>query len=182
MARSIAELIGLQLAQTETDILADTNMKWVDTKSSAIERAKVDLYYGLTQPDESAMPEIVKFYLADCGCVTLIDVATDWYKSQSRLSDSKEGATIQWYDRIDALERLRDRLLARIAKNKERIEIIAGGGDMGGYANIPLAQAQDDERGKVTIDPYIVGRYSYGDYIAYDEAVPFGLTPEREGL
>lgn len=180
--RSIAELVGIQLAQTEADIHTDSeSIKWMQAKEAAIERAKIDLYYGMTMPEEAAMAMLVKFYLADCAAVYLIETATDWYKSQARLSDSKDGASIQWYDKVDALERQTLKLYARIAKTRDRIGAIVAGASAGDFANVPLTQVADEGRGHVTVDPNIMARFLYGDYVVYDEAVPFGLTPARDG-
>jgi hypothetical protein len=178
---TIAELVTYQFGQTERDLSADSNSGWIASKASAIDRAKYDLYYGQEIPEESSMAMLVKYFLADCACMFLMDPVIDWYKSMTRLSDAKEGATITWYNRIDALERLRKRLQARIAEAKEKVSAMAFGLSASGLANVPVTSA--DGLNKVSIDPFTYARYLYGDYIDVSSVStePLELNVERPG-
>jgi len=179
---TIAELVTYQIGTTENDMTQEgATIDYAALKANAISRAKVDLYYGSTIPDEGDMSELEKYYLADCAVVFIIDSAIDWYKSMARLSDTKEGATISWYDRVDTLERMRRTLLARIRKVEETVKQVASGTSVGAHVGLPLAQAQSEERDKVTPDPHQIARLLYGDYAIVGTSVPLPVYPERPG-
>ncbi len=178
---TIAELVSFQIAQTENDLSASgSGISYTSIKTNAANRVKADFFYGKTIPEETSMADLVKYFLADCACIHLIDVAIDWYKSRERLSDSKEGATVTWYDRIDALVALRRRLQDRIATVEDRVKIIAFGESVESYANLPLAQSQGQK--KVTVDPFQIARWLYGDYLEIASVEPLPVYPERPGV
>ncbi|MFC1999145.1 hypothetical protein ACFLXE_00115 [Chloroflexota bacterium] len=179
---TVAELVTFQIGMTEHDLLqTGSQIDYAALKASAISRAKADLYYGMTIPAEGSMSDLEKYYLADCAVVLIIDSAIDWYKSMARLSDTKEGATIAWYDKVDSLERLRRRLQKRINDVDEKVKMVASGGTASGHEGLPLAQAQDESRDKVTPDPQKVARVLYGDYAVINTAYPLPVYPDRPG-
>lgn len=167
MGVSIAELVTYQMAETEADLKKEDYQPDYDMiKGSSIERAKLDLYGAATIPDESLMHMAVKFYLSDCSVIYLIDVAIDFYKSKSRLSDVKEGANYSYYDKVSILQSLKGRLSVRVAEAVGKIKaIIFGTTDLGKEVGLPSTTMLSEGKSKVTVDPFDLGRTLYGDYI-----------------
>ena len=175
---TISELVTFQIGMTENDLTKEkAQIDYSVVKENMINRAKANLYYGMTIPDEESMSDLEKYYLADCAVVFIIDSAIDWYKSMARLSDTKEGATISWYDRVDTLERLRRTLLARIRRVEETVKQVASGTTVDAHIGLPLAQSEG--RDKVTPDPHQMARILYGDYAIVSTSMPLPVYPER---
>ena len=105
---------------TEATLTADTTVDYASQKTLAVAKAKRLLYGGTgTIPAEANIPELAAYWIADQAVVLLIPLAKDYYMSKQRLSDSKEGATISYYDKIRALEQLKNELEAALATNRQ---------------------------------------------------------------
>jgi hypothetical protein len=88
-------------------------------KAAAIARAKRALYGTATVPSEDDIPEVVADWIVDQAVVYLIPLAQDYYMTKRRVSDSKEGANITYYNILQQLDRLRGELEASLAANKQ---------------------------------------------------------------
>lgn len=165
----VAELVSYQIAETEADLKKDDfQPDYSMIKHSMIHRAKLDLYGAAAVPDETEMHDIVKFYLADCAVVYIIDSAIDFYKSRSRLSDAKEGATFSYYDKVAILFQVKNKALTRIAKAEATVRAVALGiTDLGESVGLPSTTMLDEGTSKVTVDPFVLARTLYGDYVAH---------------
>ena len=163
----IAELVSYQIAETEADLKnEDFQPDYSMIKNSMIHRAKLDLYGASEIADEGEMHDLVRFFLADCAVMYILDAAIDFYKSRSRLTDTKEGATFNYYDKVSILFQVKNKAAARIAKAQSAVEAIAlGVVDVGQAAGLPSTTMIDEDRSKVTVDPYTLARVLYGDYV-----------------
>ena len=169
----IETLVTNALAQTEKDLTAEgTEIDFALMKYTAIEQAKVDLYYGMPIPVERDMPPLVRYYLADAAIVQICELAADWYKTNFRMSDSKEGATYSYYDAVQVLNGIRQRRVARMAQVRPRVEILIRGGDVGVLAGIPTCSTLADGKKPVTPNPFDVARFLYGDYMEIEPPLP----------
>ncbi len=174
-------MVSYQLAQTEADLQSEDGLSnYSAIKASAIARAKAEFWLTAAIPAEAAMADVVKYYLADVAASYLIDTAIDWYQSRTVRRQVEEQETLEFYDRVESLRGLQQRLQARIAAAGARIRAIAFGADIGDIAGLPLAQAQADSSAKVTLDPWQWARYLYGDYVSINEGVdPQELVIDR---
>ena len=109
---------------TEASLTADSDVSYAANKVLAIARAKRQLYQSKTVPAEASIPEVAAYWVSDQAVVYLIPLAIDWYKNNARLSDAKEGATVTWYNRVEALENLRSQLEAELAQNLEAARLV----------------------------------------------------------
>lgn len=109
---------------TEVSLTADSDVSYAANKVLAIARAKRQLYQSVTVPAEASIPEVAAYWVSDQAVVYLIPLAIDWYKNNARLSDAKEGATVTWYNRVEALENLRSQLEAELAQNLEAARLV----------------------------------------------------------
>lgn len=180
---TIAQLVTYQVPETESDLIAeDWQPDYSEMKAACIARAKSDLYGLSVIPAESAMLDAVKFYIADCSVVFIVDAAIDFYKSRSRMADTKEGATFTYYDKVMTLENLRKRLLTRIAVAQPKITgIVFGTTDLAQAADLPTTEMLAAGKSKVTVDPFTLARWLYGDYLdlTSDDLEPYPLYPVR---
>ena len=69
-------------------------------------------------PAEANIEDIAKYWIADRSVLFLIPMARDYSALKRRLSDAKEGATVQFYDLLRALDGLEDQLNRDVAQNK----------------------------------------------------------------
>ena len=111
---------------TEAILIADadaTDSAGVDyaaQKEMAIARAKRALYGGATIPsNETEIPEVAAYWIADQAVVYLIPLAKDYYQLKRRVSDAKENATITYYNLITNLNKLKSELEAALAAGKQ---------------------------------------------------------------
>jgi len=110
MADLISDLVTAVWPTTDAKLTADTTTGYTTVKASAIRRAKLALYGTATIPsDDEDIPEIARIWIADRACLHLIPVAIDFYMQQ-KLSDTKENASIGYYDKVRALQDLRAEL------------------------------------------------------------------------
>ena len=77
---------------------------------------------------------------------------------------------------------MRRRLLGRIAQTKETVRNAISGLTAGQVHSLPLAESQESGRGHVTVDPYVMARYYYGDYLdlTIEDVEPLEIGPTRE--
>jgi hypothetical protein len=99
-------------------LIASEEIEYATQKTLAIARAKRDLYGTATVPAEASIPEIAAYWIADRAVVLLIPIARDFYMQQ-RLSDTKENASISYYNKVAQLDKLRAELLASLQSNKQ---------------------------------------------------------------
>lgn len=86
-------------------------------RALAIQRAKHALYGTTTIPAEADIPDTAAYWIADKAVVYLIPLARDYYMSKQRISDSKEGATITYYNKLKELDQLKTELESDLAVN-----------------------------------------------------------------
>jgi hypothetical protein len=109
---TISELVT-DIWPTTEGILTENVTSYSDAKTRAITKAKKRLYGDTTIPsDESDIPNIAKYWIANMTVIQLIPIATDYYSVKRRTSDSKEGANISYYDLVATLNQLRQELRA----------------------------------------------------------------------
>ena len=119
MTVNLSDEIARVWPTTEATLLDAADVGYSARKLLAIERAKRALYVTETVPtDEDDIPDIAKYWIADQATVYLIPLAKDYYMSKQRLSDSKEGATISYYDKVQALDKLRAELEASLSAGR----------------------------------------------------------------
>lgn len=115
----IADEVTRVWPTTEKTLSDDETVNYATQKILAIERAKHDLYGSATVPAEASIPASAAYWIADKAALYLIPLAKDFYMSKQRLSDSKEGATISYYDKIRALGELKTELESACLLNKD---------------------------------------------------------------
>jgi len=117
---TISALITAIWPVTDSKLAADTTIDYATAKTNAIARAKRSLY-GTADipPDEGDIGERARDWIADKATLFLIPVARDWYMNNTRQSDSKENASISYYDRLAALNQLEAELKASVNENLE---------------------------------------------------------------
>ena len=104
---------------TEGKLTAASELDYASEKARAVARAKRALYGGSgTIPDETLIPDVAAYWIADQAVVYLIPLARDYYGLKRRLSDSKEGATITYPDMLKALDTLENQLTKSLQANK----------------------------------------------------------------
>lgn len=120
---TISALVTANFPVTDAALAAYTGIDYATTKTSAIARAKRDLYgAGITVPDEADIPDVAQYWIADKSTLYLIPVAVDYYMNQHRLSDSKENANFSYYDKVQALRDLETELKAAVERNRSAAE------------------------------------------------------------
>jgi hypothetical protein len=117
MAVDISATITGIWPNTEAALIADTAVGYDAQKARMIARAKKALYGSHPVPAEEAIPDLAAYWIADQTVFYLIPTARDYYMRQ-RITESKEGATITYYDKLKALDQLRDELEASLALNR----------------------------------------------------------------
>jgi len=104
---------------TEGKLADNSDIDYASLKADALADAKRALYGdGITIPDEDDIPDVAQSWIADKATLYLIPVAIDFYM-QTMTSISKEGATISYHNKVDALRQLERELKAAIAANLE---------------------------------------------------------------
>lgn len=115
-ALTISGLITDKLGQTETDLSAQTSIDWSGAKSRAIALAKLELY-GYEIGESDIGDGRIKNHLALMACLPLIELAIDYYTHETRLADTKQQATIHYYNRVETLEKKRQRYRQELTLN-----------------------------------------------------------------
>jgi hypothetical protein len=116
-----AEITGVW-PTTEKTLLEDGTAGYAAQKLRAIARAKRDLYGALTVPADADLPDSAAYWIADKAVAGyLIPLARDYYMSKQRLSDSKDGMSIGYYDKLRALDSLRAELDAKCLADYETV-------------------------------------------------------------
>ena len=119
MAVDVAAEVTRIWPTTETTLSADSDVDYATQKALAVARAKRMLYGGDTVPNEVDIPEVAGYWIADQAVVYLVPLAKDYYMNKQRLSDSKEGATISYYDKVRALDQLKAELSASLSAGRQ---------------------------------------------------------------
>jgi hypothetical protein len=98
---------------------AGSGVDYAGEKARALDRAKRTLYTTRPVPAEDDIPETAAYWIADQAVVFLIPLAIDYYMNKQRLSDAKDGATVQYYDKTRQLRELRRELEVSLAANRQ---------------------------------------------------------------
>lgn len=130
MSIEISEAITLNWPETESKLLAETTVEFVTQKANAIARAKREVYGSESVPDdESDIPDKIAYWIADKATTFLIPLAKQYYAIHERQSDSKEGATLSYYDKVQLLDGLRVELEGRCSEAWEDVQDLVGSSD-----------------------------------------------------
>lgn len=119
MAVDISAEITGTFPTTEVSLAADTDIDYAGSKTRAIARAKRALYGTRTVPAEANIPETAGYWISDKATILLIPLAIDWYMNKQRVSDAKEGMTVTYHNKVNALQKLLAELEASLAENKQ---------------------------------------------------------------
>jgi hypothetical protein len=120
MAVDISAQVTAVWPKTESLLTDSGDIEYATQKTLAIARAKRDLYVTATVPAEASIPEVAAYWIADRAVVLLIPVARDFYMQQ-RLSDAKENASINYYNKVAQLDKLKAELLASLQSSKQDV-------------------------------------------------------------
>ena len=114
MADLISALVTAVWPVTDAKLTEETSvLDYATAKATAIARAKRKLYGTAAIPaDDNDIDEIARYWIADRAVLNLIPTAIDYYMTKQRLSDSKDDMTVSYYDKIAALQDLRNQLEA----------------------------------------------------------------------
>jgi len=127
MAVDIAAEITRNWPETEAKLLAQEAVDYVAQKAAAVRRAKHEAYGTNTIPDDEAdIPNTVGYWIADRATVLLIPLAKQYYAIHERLSDAKEGASLNYYNKIQLLDGLRQELETACAEKWEDVQSLVG--------------------------------------------------------
>lgn len=117
MAVDISAEVSRNWPQTEGKLTAANELDYAAEKAKAIARAKRDAYGRQTVPsEESSIPEIVAYWVADKATIYLIPLAIEYYSLKEHLSTAQKEVTIAHYDKVAALQKLREELEAACAR------------------------------------------------------------------
>jgi hypothetical protein len=120
MAVDISAEVTRTWPTTETKLADESDVDYATQKMLAIQRAKRALYGSGTVPeDEADIPEMAAYWIADQAVVFLVPLARSWYTHHTRVSDSKEGATITYHNALHMLGQLETELKASLAASKD---------------------------------------------------------------
>lgn len=120
MAVDISALVTANWPTTEALLSADSNLDYEVHKAVLVNKAKRRLYQAKSVPSsEDDIPERAAYWIADQATVYLIPVGISWYLENSRVSENKEGATITFHNRVQALKDLRTELEADLREGLE---------------------------------------------------------------
>jgi hypothetical protein len=119
MAVDISAEVTRTFPTTEATLSADDDVDYSAQKDRAISRAKRKLYGSRTVPDDANIPEVAGYWIADQAVVFLIPLAIDYYMNKQRVSDAKEGMTVTYHNKVNALQDLRTELEASLAASKQ---------------------------------------------------------------
>jgi hypothetical protein len=120
MSVDISAQVTATWPTTEGLLTASETIEYNTQKTLAIARAKRDLYGTVTVPAEASIPELAAYWIADRTIVLLIPVARDFYMQQ-RLSDAKENASINYYNKVAQLDKLKAELMASLQSSKQDV-------------------------------------------------------------
>lgn len=119
-AITIATLVTDKLPQTEYELLAKTEIDWLNAKARAIAMEKIAIY-GVEQAESSISDQRILNFIADRAVIRLIDFAVDYYQRATRLRDTKLDATYQYYDLVENLSERRKELVDQTAAERPMI-------------------------------------------------------------
>jgi hypothetical protein len=120
VAVDISALVTANWPTTEALLEADSDINYAVRKADVIARAKRSLYVGKSVPSsEDDIPEEAGYWIADKATVLLIRLARSWYAENSQLAENKDGANIEWHDRIAMLDGLKAELEAELRETLE---------------------------------------------------------------
>ena len=126
MAIDISAEVTRNWPQTEGKLGAAGELDYAAEKVKAIARAKRNAYGRQAVPaDESGIPEIVAYWIADKATIYLISLAVEYYSIKEHISTAKEGATLTHYDKITALQKLKAELEAACARGWDEVLALA---------------------------------------------------------
>lgn len=119
-------LITDEMPQTEAILLGETTIDYASAKLRAIAMAKYAVYGS--EPADTAMDPRVVEYVAKLALFDrLVPFAIDYFMTKARLSDSKEGATVSYHNRVDALTQLREALAEWLKAHEALIKALVDG-------------------------------------------------------
>lgn len=116
-ALAIADIITDRLSETERVLDADSTCDWDNAKARAIALAKYEVY-GSEKSESDISDGRIKEFIALKACVRLCDIGIDFLAFNRRLSDSKDGATLNFYDLVQVLNDKRDAIRAEIREKQ----------------------------------------------------------------
>jgi hypothetical protein len=117
---SISELITDNWPVTEAALGGPDGVTgFAEIKARAVARATRDLYGASAPATEDAVPALACQWIADKATTYLIPVGIDYYADQTRLSDSKEGMTVSYHDRVKVLRDLKTELDAACRESRD---------------------------------------------------------------
>ena len=123
MAVDISALVTANWPSTEALLGADSDIDYASHKANLIAKAKRKLYAAKGVPsNEADIPEQAAYWIADQATVYLIPLAKSWYVENSQLGENKDGANIQWHDRIAMLDGLKAELEAALRYGLEQAQ------------------------------------------------------------
>ena len=144
---TIAELITDTIPETERLLLDSTkgDTDYTNAKKRAIALATVRTY-GSEVTEASITNLEVREYIANLALYErIIPFAMDWIGHKTRLSDTKEGATITWHNLVDALSAKRDSIGAWLRSRQTHItEIVSQSGENGAEAAMDISTRHTD--------------------------------------
>jgi len=115
---TISQLISSQWPITENKLNDYTSINYETEKGRAIERAKRELFGSRSIPaDEDDIAETARLWIADRALILLIPMGIDYYMQQV-LSDTKREETVSYYNKVSALQDLKNELLRRTQESK----------------------------------------------------------------
>lgn len=122
MAVDISALVTANWPTTEALLEDDSNVDYAIHKANLIAKAKRRLYGAKSVPSEASIPEQAGYWIADQATVYLIPIAISWYLENTRLSENKEGGTVTFHNRVEALRQLRMELEAALRDGLEQVQ------------------------------------------------------------
>lgn len=120
MAVDISSLVTANWPTTEALLAADGDVSYATHKASMIAKAKRRLYAAKSVPSEADIPDQAAYWIADQATVYLIPLAKSWYVENSQLGENKDGANIEWHDRIAMLDGLKAELEAELREGLDQ--------------------------------------------------------------
>lgn len=154
------QMVTDRIAQSDQVLRKNGPADWENIKQRAVLRAKYRVYG--TDKAETAIPFIVKEYIAGLALLRVIPTAIDWFTDKRRLSDSERGLNITYYNLAESLGVERARIMAEVAQDEPLVMQMVSG-----YAAEPVMDIDslhtpkrgmpfttDLEDRKATFDPY----------------------------
>jgi hypothetical protein len=103
---------------TDATLTADL-ADYAGMKSRAIDRAISELYGENLPAEEGDIPEVAKHWIADRATIYLVPAGVEHYAATTKLSESKQGATVTKHDLVAMLNTLKRELEEACKRNKE---------------------------------------------------------------